>query len=120
MTNQEAFEKVTIHLLTQMEKSEAVDADCDIGAECRYRGPNGLMCAIGCLITDDQYASSLEGWDATHGCIRALPCLVGINSDLLLMLQHVHDHSQPVDWEDRLRAVATRWSLTMPDLETAP
>lgn len=40
LTEQQIFDKVATHLLTQMERS--VD-EC---GDCRYRGMNGKMCAL--------------------------------------------------------------------------
>lgn len=48
MTNEEIFEKVRTHLLTQNAKSM-------IDGICLYRGPNGLKCAVGCLIEDEHF-----------------------------------------------------------------
>ena len=46
MTEQEAFTKVRDHLLRQKEK-------CIVNGLCAYRGENGLKCAIGALISDE-------------------------------------------------------------------
>lgn len=54
-TNQEIFNKVAFHLLSQNKKSRTK-------IECLYRGPDGLKCAIGCLIPDEDYSSKFEGY----------------------------------------------------------
>ena len=53
MTQQQIFDKVATHLLTQGAKSM-------MGDTCRYRGSNGAKCAVGCLIKDDHYDPILE------------------------------------------------------------
>ncbi len=34
---------------------------------CMYRGPDGMMCAVGALITDNNYGPHLEGLTVTSG-----------------------------------------------------
>jgi hypothetical protein len=53
MTLQETFDKVCVHLLTQLQKSVFLDSNGSMA--CAYRGPNGLKCAVGCLIPDELY-----------------------------------------------------------------
>ena len=55
-TAQEVFDQVATHLLTQNERS--LD-----GASCSYRNCDGLKCAAGCLISDDEYDNQMEGID---------------------------------------------------------
>ncbi|WKV20533.1 hypothetical protein 16Q_140 [Pseudomonas phage 16Q] len=52
-TEQEVFDQVVSHMLTQGERSEGDDG-------CVYRGPNGLKCAAGCLISDEEYNSDMD------------------------------------------------------------
>jgi hypothetical protein len=47
-TEQEVFDQIATHLLTQERASIS-------GGACAYRGDNGLKCAAGCLISDDEY-----------------------------------------------------------------
>ena len=47
---QEVFDRVASHLLTQSARSLLPD-----GSGCAYRGANGRMCAVGCLIADYEY-----------------------------------------------------------------
>ena len=56
------FDRVATHLMTQSRKS--VDPTSD--KLCKYRGPDGCMCAIGCLMTDEEYKPAFEGCAATH------------------------------------------------------
>ena len=57
MNRQEVFDKVAIHLLTQNAKA------LNSGGLCVYKTPNGLRCAVGCLIPDGHDALN-SGADA--------------------------------------------------------
>jgi len=92
----EIFNYVIDHLRKQGERSilaSAVDAGEVV---CAYRGAEGTMCAVGALITDDEYDREWEGISVGHllgG--RALPptlhkCLTQHES-MLLELQAFHD-----------------------------
>ena len=95
MTNQEAFDKVTAHLLKQQVKSYSQEEGC------MYRGPNGTMCAVGCLIPDEDYRPKFEGLSVrptklqtTHKGYKELAEAVGklgVSPWLLYCLQRVHD-----------------------------
>lgn len=54
MTAQEIFDKVATHLATQKV------ASFERFQGCLYRGPNGTMCAVGCLIPDSAYSPDFE------------------------------------------------------------
>lgn len=50
------------HLTKQRARSVAVESFLAIGQQrCKYRGANGRMCAVGCLIPDDKYDREMEG-----------------------------------------------------------
>lgn len=55
--NQQAFNKVVRHLAAQERRSHD-----DYG--CVYRSDDGLKCAVGALIDDDQFDLLQEQWDA--------------------------------------------------------
>ena len=107
-TNQTAFDKVYKHLLTQ--NSQAMNAD---GTECAYRGSDGKMCAVGCLITDADYDPIMEGDEATW-VIRDIDELSYVDSSLLNALQRMHDTGSPVMWRDKLQTLAIDYGLTVP------
>lgn len=115
MTNQEAFEAVYKHLLTQMERSSVPNQTC-IGSEsCKYRGPRGLKCAIGCLIPDELYDPSIEGVSADDLSDRGFrPLFSGVNTALLQRLQDVHDDNEPGSWRGALVDVAEQFGLRVP------
>lgn len=53
-TLQQVFDRVATHLLTQGEPAMQ-------GRDCRYRGPAGTSCAVGCLLAEEEYDPKLEG-----------------------------------------------------------
>ena len=53
---------IAAHLAKQREQSKKVRGDND--SYCSYRGDEGLMCAVGCLIPDEMYNVDLEGMSA--------------------------------------------------------
>ncbi len=88
MTNQEIFDKVVTHLRQQGRPAAYADG-------CRYRAENELSCAVGCLISDADYTSDIEGLAVTEIDPRIL-WNSGIGPDqmdLLTDLQLCHDES---------------------------
>lgn len=59
ITPQDLFEAVVRHLAQQGRQAIGVNG------WCAYRGSNGAMCAIGCLIPDSLYDPRVEGLDVT-------------------------------------------------------
>ena len=102
MAEQEIFDTVAQHLLTQGEK--ATD-----GVTCRYRTPSGLKCAVGCLIPDELYKpemESLNAWALIPRVRNALPGVSQDDADFLGGLQELHDDVAPSDWALSLRSFA--------------
>ena len=96
-TAQEVYSQVRNHLLTQKIQSMVEFHGC------QYHGPDGLMCAAGCLVSDTEYLSEMEGkrWEyiVHQGMAPA------VHQELISDLQHIHDMKDPADWEhclDRL------------------
>lgn len=111
MNNQEAFDTVARHLLTQKCRSEAYINNM---IECAYRGDKGTKCAIGALIPDSLYDPGFEGVHITALIERRseLETLLGsIDAQLLNDLQKLHDVGEPRDWKKRLRRAAKRHQL---------
>lgn len=114
-TDQEIFDHVAKHLLKQGRQSR----DPDTG-ECRYRGPDGTMCAVGCLIPDGEYTPALEGKSAldlfsTPPAGRGyLPTDHPLCSRMGLLddLQCLHDYSYPDTWVSGLERLAETRDLT--------
>jgi hypothetical protein len=103
-TPQEVFDYIVSGLLTQNAKS------VNDKGECMYRGLNGLKCAGGMVIDDDEYMPKME--------MLAWPCLhhgysiIGRHNHLITELQKIHDGFEPGRWADRLRATARKLELS--------
>jgi len=107
-TIQEIFTKVESHLLTQNQRSEN-----ELG--CRYRS-EGLMCAVGCLLSDDVYTTDIEGMCAHSLPVSVLKTIIkddemetGIN--LLGELQDLHDIYTVNTWRTKLNTIADDFNL---------
>lgn len=119
LTAQDIFDKVVAHLRSMPRRSMLRDE------YCAYRSPDGLKCAIGCLIADDEYDPKMEGLT-----VRALmedgflPHVPADCKELLSALQRVHD--LPHNWntegfcgEAALQRVADRFHLILAPKEQA-
>jgi len=114
MNLQQIFDKTASHLLKQGIQSVLEDNDT-----CAYRGQDGLMCAVGCLINEHAYNWSIEGTaiDDSPNVQRALRNS-GIEFDadgkvmlLLCKLQLIHDTKKESDWAASLSALANELGL---------
>lgn len=114
MNLQQIFDKTTNHLFNQGAQSLLED-----GYTCAYRGKDGAMCAVGCLINDDAYSSHLEGL-AVDGASTVKKALrdSGIEFDkdgevirLLTRLQNIHDTTEESDWAVSFSALANELGL---------
>lgn len=114
MNNQEAFDLMVNHLITQ--GRPAVD---DKG-QCLYRGPNNTKCAVGILIPADKYTPALENLNPYQ-----LVELHGLNfgeveTGFLFEAQNrLHDSpaGEPLEnfvaeVKDNAQALARKWKLT--------
>lgn len=119
MSPQEIFNTVSLHLINQRCKS--VDEQSYF---CCYRGPNGLKCAIGCLIPDNMYIKKMDnGYNVMQLVAEFnLPEYFNDNSELLKLLQIVHDNSDYKfninKLKIQLKEVATIFNLNTYILET--
>jgi hypothetical protein len=104
-TTQEVFDVCALHLLNQNERSVKF-AD---SANCMYRGDNGLKCAIGILIPDEEYTENMEG----NGVVR-LTSKYGITDhvDMLSCLQSLHDEHDVSNWQEKLIRLAHAYYLS--------
>lgn len=111
MTDQELFDKVAIHLLTQNKKAELMST-----GQCAYRGMDGTKCAAGCLILDQYYTSRLEGCRADQRSVAEALILSGVaKSQLRLVscLQRIHDSNAVVNWRLQLQFLAKKENLRL-------
>lgn len=109
-TEQEVFDYIVNHLLTQNAKSQ------DDGT-CLYLNPEGLKCAAGCLIADNDTTAKIirnnnndDSWDeliyenlVTHE-----------HRNLIAAMQVIHDNvmNVPSDWPTELENYAHNNGLT--------
>lgn len=124
---QKTFDKIVSHLRKQNATCQAVD---EKGVErCLYRGPNGMSCAIGCLIPDDEYSQDLEGlapyslryekkytkdylYTETKGnIIREIVERAGYSCEIGVYMQVIHDTYEPKEWEEEFQKVAKDQNL---------
>ena len=114
MNLQQIFDKTANHLLKQGVQSVLEDNDT-----CAYRGQDGAMCAVGCLINDDAYSWKLEGTGILEGTrVQTALRNSGIEFDtdgqvmrLLAMLQGIHDTKEESGWASSLGELADELGL---------
>lgn len=112
------FDKVVDHLLKQNAKSETSP-----GGFCKYRGPNGLKCAVGFLISDDAYSTKLENNSPVAVNVKEALAKSGIDTseDTLAMLcglQRIHDRYEVSEWANEV--LKFRKNLANCNLENRP
>lgn len=101
LTTAEAFKIVKKHMLCQNQQSRA-------GWGCKYRAPDGLRCAVGILIPDDEYD---ESWDTNEIGLRAsivqcyCPSLKNVDTGMLEAVQKIHDNVSPEHWAVKLSEI---------------
>ena len=106
MTKQEIFDRVARHLLTQ--KKHAMIDDT-----CAYRTPDGLKCAIGCLIPDELYTPKIEGFSVDDGPVIEVLERTGLSCDeFLYELQTIHDGAAVYFWAKELHTLASLHGLS--------
>lgn len=109
-TEQEVFDQIANHLLTQMEQSKG-----DGG--CWYRSTNSsgkiLKCAAGCLIADEEYTERMDNDsdETTWHYLVEEGVFPDYHKDLISSLQEVHDDHYPGEWWGELHLVAERFKL---------
>jgi hypothetical protein len=107
---QEVFNRVATHMLTQMKRSMRYKM-------CAYRGDNGLKCAVGCLISDENYCPTIEDKTVSSHEVRSrVEATLGTRLEetttrLLRNMQQIHDNTQPSDWFIRLYNLAVNHGL---------
>jgi len=123
MNTQELFDKMCAHLIKQDAPSILLGLD----KTCAYRGENGTMCAIGCLIDGKFYTSNLECRSIYHEKVRlAVENSIGRvledkDLEILEEMQCAHDCAAVKDnfrghlWP-KVNEIAQVFKLNMPEL----
>lgn len=96
---------------------------------CLYRGPAGRKCAVGWLIPDEEYSSSMDEGSTAIRDNKAVQAVIekrfGIpansleDSDILDFLrdaQSIHDDAFVGAWDRRYAALAERYGLKLPEV----
>ena len=118
MTQQEAFNKVSRHLLTQNKRAEFK------GFGCVYRGDGGTKCAIGCLIPNKYYRDEMDNdGDGIGDSINVEELLYKypnlplrfrhLPTPFLEELQDIHDGVDVKKWKDELKKFGYRHKLSI-------
>lgn len=116
MNAQEIYDKVAVHLLTQNAKSMTGELSAFGKPLCAYRSPEGLSCAAGCLLTDEE-AKGLDNNRGTAWTAVKLWSTVDVSrydehTDLIQELQTVHDHTEVDQWGIELAKLAEKHNLS--------
>lgn len=116
-TAQQVFDQVATHLLTQKKKSRIIHESN--GDSCVYRTPEGLKCAAGCLMSDEEFLTLVGG---TRNSIPWRSLIArGVapeeHSELIVSLQRCHDHNTPEYWDIYLFEIANAYDLSPAVLE---
>jgi hypothetical protein len=93
MNKQEIFDTVVKHLANQQVASRKnALQDGNLMMVCAYRGDNGTKCAVGCLIKDEDYHTSMEAIPVDRLASEdSLPVYLLEHVALLEALQLAHD-----------------------------
>lgn len=122
MTNQEIFNRVAKHLITQDAKAQNPEG------HCFYRMEDGRKCSVGCLIPDDKYNQKMEDvgslWeyycpesgevDLYNDDAKLMLEAIGATESqipLLSALQDIHDRCEVSLWRRSLHALAKRYNF---------
>lgn len=114
MSRQEAFDIMVRHLRQQGCRALR-------NGVCCYRGDHGTKCAVGALITDEQYdiMTRPNGLEWSLGPTAELIGMSRDDRDFLRAVQAVHDGVPIKDWDEHLREIAVEYNLTYPELEVS-
>lgn len=110
LTKQEAF-NIMVRGLAAQGWAQSKDP---VSGYCKYRGPNGVKCAVGHLISDEEYKPEMEGEDI-HGLQRDFHLLQDQDKDFLTHCQMAHDLStSALNLQTRMVNVSRKYNLTCP------
>ena len=92
---QEVFDHIINHLVTQGKRSYS-----DNDKMCLYRSASGMSCAVGCLMSDEEYDPAMEG-EEVGNVIRRFKQVSWMAKyrSLLDDLQDLHDEVGSWDYQ---------------------
>ena len=112
------IDTVTEHLLKQNARSEGRDKYGK--GVCLYRGPNGLKCAVGALISDDAYSETINLLPVYSNSVQDALVKSGFSVrddptllEILACLQYIHDSEDPSDWRIELKNCKDSWKCRL-------
>lgn len=111
-TLQEVFNIVSLHLLTQIKRCLAIYPD-RMYPVCSYRNEDGMKCAAGALIPDDEYRPEMEKNDWKQLVEKEF--VETHFSNEIRELQQIHDSNSENDIDflkTELVKFATKYNLT--------
>jgi hypothetical protein len=112
-TEQEVFDKVAMHLLSQNERCGTKEDDGVF--QCKYRF-NGMSCAAGCLIPDEYYNELMENKNWRKLCEDKLVPERHVGFIYRLQLIHDDEDCAVEDWRDLLIDLAHQHGLSVENL----
>lgn len=113
---QQLFTTAATHMLQQGKKSTKRHT-----TSCLYRGPDGLKCAVGVLITDEEYKPEMEEKTVWELCDDdLLPERLRPHAQMLRSLQRIHDDSKVEHWAEGIQSLAAAHGFTFELHETVP
>ncbi len=105
MTKLETFRIVRDHLLKQGKKSLMCFDASTASSRCAYRGEGGTKCAAGCLISDKDYRTTMEGESCFSVVVKPFIVNAGHDINLVNKLQMVHDVCDVSEWPSILQKI---------------
>lgn len=119
---QAIFDQVCVNLLKQNAKSRriAYEGGRTINV-CVYRDEHGHRCGAGWIISDDEYAPSMEN----KSFISVYSDFLGVSKDVLnercmlvQTLQRLHDEQEVCDWHAQMHCIARNKSFNTHAIDT--
>lgn len=104
VSEQQVFDQVAKHLLEQNKQSAT-------GNDCLYRGPEGLKCAAGCLISETEYTPEMDNVHGAWCDVVRMGFAPSAHCKLICDLQFIHDIYRPHHWRKQLAKVAKTYKL---------
>ena len=103
-TEQEVFEQSSRHLLAQNARSAYL-------ANCYYRTRNGLKCAAGIFMSDEEYRREYEE-NIWSELVNNIPDIfTSAHKELIIRLQQIHDNKSTHEWKGELIVLGEMYGL---------